>query len=154
MNKVTYCLVTLLCSLLLLGCNSSDDKTALTSIDINQTETLTVELNEVDAEYGKVNISLKGDNNLPVTGAHNFNLLFLGYLYNNPSKYQLQSHEALQVKCINTTECLMNIEEQKDGRYELVADDVNWDARTYKYKVAVEVLGDKSHFEYAFLNVQ
>ncbi|QQX79402.1 hypothetical protein JK628_18000 [Shewanella sp. KX20019] len=156
-----YCAIGL-SSVLLFGCGSDDDKTVeppiveppVTTIGINETETLSVNLTTVDGETGNVALTLTGDDDLLVTGASGFNLIIMGYPKEGETsvKYKLAWHQANNANCIEDAECDLTVTEAESGIYNLELGTVEWKDAVDNYRVAVEVKGEKSHLELAFLD--
>ncbi len=156
-----YCAIGL-SSVLLLGCGSDDDdkpveppvEPPVSTIGINDTETLSVNLTTVDAEKGSVALTLTGDDEKLVTDAGAFNLILMGYPKEGGSsvKYKLGWHQANHSNCIADVDCTMAITESESGKYNLELDSVEWKDAIDSYRVAVEVKGDKAHLELAFLD--
>lgn len=157
-----YCAIGL-SSVLLLGCGSDDDdnkpveppvEPPVSTIGINDTETLTVNLTTVDAEKGSVALTLTGDDDKLVTEASGFNLILMGYPEEGSSsvKYKLGWHQVNNSNCIADVDCTMAITESESGKYNLELGSVEWKDAIDSYRVAVEVKGEKAHLELAFLD--
>ncbi|MFT5788934.1 MAG: hypothetical protein ACI8SJ_001042 [Shewanella sp.] len=158
-----YCAIGL-SSVLLLGCGSDDDNTVeppveppvvpVTTISINETETLSVSLKTVDGANGNVALTLTGDGDKLVTDASGFNLIIMGYPKEGESsvKYKLAWHQASHSNCIEDEECTLAVTEATSGVYNLELDAVDWKDAVDNYRVAVEVKGEKAHLELAFLD--
>lgn len=165
MKQTKLCCAICLASMLLLGCGSDDDKTIeppveppieppVSSISINDTETLNVKLTTIDGETGSVALTLMGDDDLLVTGASSFNLIIMGYPEAGQTsvKYKLAWHQANHANCIENEECPLTVTESESGGYILDLDNVEWKNAIDNYRVAVEVKGDKAHLELAFVD--
>lgn len=163
MKHTKLCCAIGLSSVLLLGCGSDDDdnkpveppvEPPVSTIGINDTETLSVNLTTVDAEKGNVLLTLTGDDEMLVTDASAFNLILMGYPKegDSPVKYKLGWHQVNHSNCVADDECTMAITEAESGKYSLVLDSVEWKDAIDSYRVAVEVKGEKAHLELAFLD--
>ncbi|MEZ9199609.1 MULTISPECIES: hypothetical protein [unclassified Shewanella] len=163
MKHTKLCCAIGLSSVLLLGCGSDDDdnkpveppvEPPVSTIGINDTETLSVNLTTVDAEKGSVALTLTGDDEKLVTDAGAFNLILMGYPKEGSSsvKYKLGWHQANHSNCIADVDCTMAITELESGKYNLELDSVEWKDAIDSYRVAVEVKGEKAHLELAFLD--
>ncbi|MFT5789330.1 hypothetical protein CXF83_06450 [Shewanella sp. Choline-02u-19] len=151
-------------SLLLFGCGSDDNKTVeppieppvppVTTIGINETDTLSVSLKAVDGASGNVALTLTGDDDKLVTDASGFNLIIMGYPKEGDSsvKYKLAWHQANNSNCIEDEECTLAVTEAEPGVYNLELDAIEWKDAIDNYRVAVEVKGEKAHLELAFLD--
>ncbi|MCL1049645.1 hypothetical protein L2755_08440 [Shewanella abyssi] len=158
-----YCAIGL-SSVLLFGCGSDDDKTVeppveppvspVTTIGINETETLSVSLQTIDAEKGSVALTLTGDGDKLVTDASGFNLIIMGYpkAGDTSVKYKLAWHQANHANCIEDAECALTVTESESGIYNLELGSVDWKDAVDNYRVAVEVKGEKAHLELAFFD--
>ncbi len=162
MKHTKVCLAIGLSSMLMLGCGNSDDDTPteppveppITTININDTETLSAVIQTVDGEKGSVLLKLTGDDDKLVTKASVFNLIIMGYPKEGQSstKYKLAWHQANHSNCIEDEQCTLDIHEAEPGSYNLALDAVEWKDAIDSYRVAVEVKGDKAHLELAFLD--
>ncbi|WP_076538748.1 hypothetical protein [Shewanella sp. UCD-KL21] len=165
MKHFKLCSVIGLSSMLLFGCGGSDDETIdppteppveppVLTVNIDQTETLTASLQSVDAENGTVTVKLTGDDDLSVTDASAFNLIIMGYPSKTQSstKYNLDWHQASHANCIEAETCSLDINEAESGLYYLTLDSVNWKTAVETYRVALEVKGDKAHYELVFMD--
>ena len=163
MKHTKLCCAIGLSSVLLLGCGSDDDdnkpveppvEPPVTTIGINETDTLSVNLTTVDAEKGNIALTLTGDDDKLVTDASGFNLILMGYPKEGTSsvKYKLDWHQANHANCITDTECTLAITESESGKYNLELDSVEWKDAIDSYRVAVEVKGEKAHLALAFLD--
>jgi hypothetical protein len=151
-----YCAIGL-GSVLLFGCGSDDNKTVeppVTTIGINDTETLSVSVQTIDAEKGTVALTLTGNNDKLVTDASGFNLIIMGYPKKGDTsvKYKLAWHQSNHSNCIEDQECTLAVTEAESGVYNLELDAVEWKDAIDNYRVAVEVKSEKAHLELAFLD--
>lgn len=162
MKHTKICLAIGLSSVLMLGCGSSDDdkpteppvEPPVTTIDINDTQSISAVLQSVDGEKGSVTLTLTGDDDKQVTSASAFNLVIMGYPEEGQAstKYKLAWHQANHSNCITDEQCTLNTHEAEPGVYNLDLEEVEWKVAVSNYRVAVEVMGDKAHLELAFLD--
>ncbi|MCL1059606.1 hypothetical protein L2729_16665 [Shewanella gelidimarina] len=61
-------------------------------------------------------------------------------------------HQVNHSNCIENEECTLAVTEATSGIYNLELDAVDWKGAVEKYRVAVEVKGEKSHYALAFLD--
>ncbi|WP_144212478.1 hypothetical protein [Shewanella donghaensis] len=167
MKNFKLCSVISLSTVLLFGCGSSDDDTVVdpidppveppvivTTVNIDETATLTAAVQSVDAEKGTIIVKLTGDEAKSVTDATGFNLMMIGYpaAGKSSTKYSLGWHQATHANCIEAETCLMDINEAESGLYQLTFDDVDWKDGVETYRVALEVKGEKAHHELIFMD--
>ncbi|MBY5991239.1 hypothetical protein [Ferrimonas balearica] len=140
--------------LLLSGCGSDNDNDPVTpeppeppveeSIGIDETTTLSLEITDFNGPSGAISFTLTGDDALPVTGANQFQVLFMGYPAPGPTstKYGLSWHEAQDLDCTDPAgHCDAVLTEVDTGQYELLANGLSWRPEVEDYKAALMVMG-------------
>ncbi|MBY6185165.1 hypothetical protein KUV89_00725 [Marinobacter hydrocarbonoclasticus] len=114
------------------------------TISIDETTTLDLTITEFDGPGGAVSFKLTGDGQLPVTGASQFQVLYMGYPAAGPTsvKFGLTWHEASVLDCTDPTgHCDAVLTESDPGVYQVLASGLNWRDDVETYRAALSIQG-------------
>lgn len=144
---------------LLVACNSDNDDhhsvspEVITSVTINDAETIDLLVDEILLNDGSILFSLTTDDAKPITHLTDIQLLYIGYPDENwqatqeESNLKLPWHQNMIVHCSESS-CDGVLEEYQVGSYRFTPEQFNWNRDITRYKVMLTVQGALAKAEY------
>lgn len=143
--------ILLLAALGLTACGSDSNDTvtpepppAPDSISIDDTATLDLAITQFDGPGGAVSFTLTGDDQLPVTGVSQFQVLYMGYPAAGPTstKYGLTWHQTAHLDCTDVAaHCDAVLTEVAPGEYQVLASSLGWRKEIKDFRAALSIQG-------------